>query len=31
MSTYRGKLFYRLVQQAIDTPPMPFNEIINPT
>ncbi len=31
MSTYRGKLFYRLIQQAIDTPPMPFNEIINPT
>lgn len=31
MSKYRGKLFYRLVQQAIDTPPMPFNEIINPT
>jgi transposase-like protein len=31
MSTYRGKLFYRLIQQAIDTLPMPFNEIIKPT
>lgn len=31
LSTYRGKLFYRLIQQAIDTPPMPFNEIIKST
>ncbi len=31
LSTYRGKLFYRLVQQAVDTPPMPFNEIIKST
>ena len=29
LSTYRGKLFYRLVQQAVCTPPMPFNDIIN--
>lgn len=28
MSTYRGKLFYRLIQQSIETPPVPFNEII---
>lgn len=31
ISTYRGKLFYRLVQQAVDTPPIPFNEIIKST
>ena len=31
LSTYRGKLFYRLVQQAIDTTPIPFNEIIKST
>lgn len=30
MSTYRGKLFYRLVQQAVDTEPMPFNDIVKP-
>lgn len=28
LSTYRGKLFYRLMQQAVDTPPQPFNEMI---
>lgn len=28
MSTYRGKLFYRLMQQAVVTPPMPLNEIV---
>ena len=28
LSTYRGKLFYRLMQQAVDTPPQPFKEII---
>lgn len=28
LSTYRGKLFYRLVQQAVATPPMPLNEIV---
>jgi transposase-like protein len=27
LSTYRGKLFYRLVQQAVATPPKPLNEI----
>lgn len=31
LSTYRGKLFYRLVQQAVETPPIPFNEIIKST
>jgi len=31
LSTYRGKLFYRLVQQAVDTPPIPFNEITKST
>jgi transposase-like protein/Zn ribbon nucleic-acid-binding protein len=31
LSTYRGKLFYRLMQQAVDTPPQPFNEIIKST
>lgn len=28
LSTYRGKLFYRLMQQALETSPMPFNKII---
>ncbi len=28
MSTYRGKLFYRLMQQAVETPPQPFNEMV---
>jgi len=28
MSTYRGKLFYRLIQQAVTTSPVPFNEIV---
>lgn len=27
MSTYRGKLFYRLIQQAVLTSPVPINEI----
>lgn len=27
LSTYRGKLFYRLIQQAVSTPPMPLKEI----
>lgn len=31
LSTYRGKLFYRLMQQAVDTPPQPFNEITKQT
>lgn len=31
LSTYRGKLFYRLMQQAIDTPPQPFNKIVKST
>lgn len=30
MSTYRGMLFYRLIQQAVATSPMPINEIIKP-
>lgn len=28
LSTYRGKLFYRLMQQAVSTPPMPLKEIV---
>jgi transposase-like protein len=31
MSTYRGKLFYRLVQQAVETEPTPFNDIVKST
>ena len=27
-STYRGKLFYRLVQQSVHTPPAAYNQII---
>jgi len=29
MSTYRGKLFYRLMQQAVTTSPVPIKEIVN--
>ena len=28
LSTYRGKLFYRLMQQAVTTPPKPLKEIV---
>ena len=28
LSTYRGKLFYRLIQQAVSTSPVPLNEIM---
>jgi hypothetical protein len=28
LSTYRGKLFYRLMQQAVDKPLKPFEGII---
>ena len=28
LSTYRGKLFYRLIQQAVLISPMPFNELV---
>jgi transposase-like protein len=31
LSTYRGKLFYRLIQQAVDTTPQPFKDIIKST
>lgn len=31
MSTFRGKLFYRLVQQAIDTAPTSFDNIVKTT
>jgi transposase-like protein len=31
LSTYRGKLFYRLIQQAVATSPRPLNELINVT
>jgi len=30
MSTYRGMLFYRLLQQAVATSPKPINQIIKP-
>ncbi len=29
LSTFRGKLFYRLMQQAVVTPPISLNDIIN--
>lgn len=29
LSTFRGKLFYRLMQQAVDKPLKPFEVIIN--
>jgi hypothetical protein len=28
LSTYRGKLFYRLMQQAVITPPTTYNNLI---
>ena len=28
MSTFRGKLFYRLIQQSVETEPAPYNSII---
>ena len=28
LSTYRGKLFFRLMQQAVESEPMPYNNII---
>lgn len=28
MSTFRGKLFYRLIQQAVATSPVPFDKIV---
>ena len=28
LSTYRGKLFFRLMQQAVETQPITLNEII---
>jgi len=31
LSTYRGKLFYRLIQQSVATSPVPLNEIITST
>ena len=31
LSTYRGKLFYRLMQQAVDTRPQPFKDLIKLT
>lgn len=30
LSTYRGKLFYRLIQQAVSITPKPYNELVNP-
>jgi len=29
--TYRGKLFYRLIQQAVSTTPRPLNKLVNIT
>jgi len=31
LSTYRGKLFYRLMQQAVSVTPKPYSELINPS
>ncbi len=31
LSTYRGKLFYRLIQQAVSVSPKPYSELINPS
>lgn len=31
MSIYRGKLFYRLIQQAVDTAPVTYNDITKST
>ena len=31
LSTYRGKLFYRLMQQAVNTSPQPFKKITKST
>lgn len=31
MSNYRGKLFYRLIQQAVDTAPVTYNDITKST
>jgi transposase-like protein len=31
MSTHRGKLFYRLIQQAVITPPTTYKDIVKPT
>lgn len=28
LSTFRGKLFYRLIQQSVETEPVPYNDII---
>jgi len=28
LSTFRGKLFYRLIQQAVETEPIGFNKIV---
>jgi len=28
LSSFRGKLFYRLIQQAVETEPMPLNDLI---
>jgi transposase-like protein len=30
LSTYRGKLFYRLIQQAVSITPKPYDELVNP-
>ncbi|HEC42402.1 MAG TPA: IS1595 family transposase, partial [Bacteroides sp.] len=31
LSTYRGKLFYRLIQQSVATEPKPLNELTKKT
>lgn len=31
LSTYRGKLFYRMIQQAVSIAPIPFNELVKPS
>jgi len=31
LSTYRGKLFFRLIQQAVSITPKPYDELVNPS
>jgi transposase-like protein len=31
LSTYRGKLFYRLIEQTVSISPKPFKELVNPS
>ena len=31
LSTYRGKLFYRLIQQSVSITPKPYDKLVNPS